>query len=690
LAAIALLSIGFAQPIPSYQALKFPPLKPITLPEPVTFELPNGLKVYLLENHELPLVRGTALVRTGNLFDDPNRRGTADITGTVMRSGGAGGRTGEQLDVELENIAASVESEIGETSASVSFSALTENTDQVLAIFKDVLTAPAFPQDKIDLAKTQYRSGIARRNDDPSGIAGREFAGILYGKNTPYGWDIEYDNIDAINRFDVSGFYNRYFYPANIMLAVYGDFSAAAMRAKIEKLLGGWKYGPFPKKEFPPVAAKPEPGIYLAEKDDVTQTFFEIGHLGGQLRDPDLPALTVAADILGGGFSSRLVKRVRTALGYAYDISAGWGANFDHPGLFTISGSTQSKYTEATLKVIREEVDKMRAEPVSADELKTAKDSVLNSFVFQFDKPSKTLVRLLTYDYFGYPRDFIFDYQKRIAAVTKEDVLRATRQYWHPDAFTIVAAGNPKDFGTPLSALGLPVHKIDLTIPEPKPKPGEEKPTPAQIQKGGELLGRLQTALGGAGNLEKVKDVQISLHGEIETGPNQSMKVTQKNFFLPPLFRQEIELPYGKQTVFSDGQTGWLATGQSVKPMPPAVIDQARGQLFRELISLSLSDRDSKRTIAAKGDQSIAIAGEQGQRVTVRLEATTGLPATLTYVTGSGREIEESFSDWRPVEALKLPFQTIIDQAGKKFAVMVVDSYRINGGLQAGDLSKTP
>ena len=148
----------------SYKNLKFPPLRKITLPDPVTFVLPNGMKVHLLENHELPLVSGTALVRTGNLFDPDEKRGVADITGMVMRTGGTRAKTGEELDTELENIAASVESEIGESSGAVSFSCLTENTSEVLGIFKDVLTEPEFRQDKIELAKTQWRSSIARRS----------------------------------------------------------------------------------------------------------------------------------------------------------------------------------------------------------------------------------------------------------------------------------------------------------------------------------------------------------------------------------------------------------------------------------------------------------------------------------------------------------------------------------------------
>lgn len=453
--------------LPSYKDLKFAPLPPLKIPEPTEFTLSNGMKVLLLEDHELPLVSGGALIRTGNLFDPPDKKGLAGLTGEVLRSGGTKDKTGDQLDKELEDIAASIESQIGETSGSIGFSCLKENTDQVLKLFHDLLTAPEFRQDKVELAKTQTASEISRRNDEADGIAEREFTNIIYGRDTPYGWQIEYADIANIQRDDMVNFYRRYYFPANLMLEIYGDFSTAQMKAALEKLFGGWTYTQPPVPAFPKVRSTPAPGMYFAAKDDVTQTFFHVGHIGGELRDKDYPALEVAAEILGGSFSSRLFRNVRTAHGWAYHIGAGWGAGYDHPGIFEISGSTQSIHTVDTLKAVREELDRIRTSEVTDQELQTAKDTVLNGFVFHFDQPSKTLNRLLTYQYYGYPKDFIFQYQKAIAAVTKADILRVAKQYFRPQDLTFVAVGKPADFGTPLEALGLKVEAIDLTIPEP-------------------------------------------------------------------------------------------------------------------------------------------------------------------------------------------------------------------------------
>jgi zinc protease len=326
------------------------------------------------------------------------------------------------------------------------------------------MTDPEFRQDKIDLTISQAHSGIDRRNDDAQGIAEREISSILYGRDNSYGWTIEHADLARIQRKDLQEFYHRYYFPKNIILAVYGDFSTPDMKEQLEKLFADWTPEEPPVPPFPAVDVKPAPAVFLAEKSDVTQTFFSLGLLSGTLRDPDYPALEVAVNILGSGFTSRLMSQIRTKMGLAYSIGAGWGAAYDHPGTFRIVGSTKSSSTTDAILAARNELEKMRMAEVSEDELKTAKDAVLNGFVFFFDSPAKTLSRVLMYEYFGYPKDFLFEYQKRVAAVTRADVLRVMQQHINPANLSIVAVGNPKDFGKPLSEIGK-VQQIDLTIP---------------------------------------------------------------------------------------------------------------------------------------------------------------------------------------------------------------------------------
>ena len=670
--------------------LKYPPLGRIQIPPVTTYTLSNGMKVFLLEDHELPLVSGLARIRTGNLFDPPDKVGLAGVTGTVMRSGGTQSKTGDQLDEELENIAARVESGIGETSGSVSFSTLKENTDEVMGIFHDVLTAPEFRQDKIELEKSQLRSAISRRNDSPGGISQREFANIVYGRNTPYGWEMQYATVNRIERPDLLAFYKRYYFPANILLAVWGDFDTAEMKAKLEKLFGGWNYTQSPVPAFPKVATSPQPGIFLAKKTDVTQTFFAVGHLGGELRDKDFAALEIMADILGGGFKSRLMQRIRSQMGAAYAISASWAADYDHPGLFEISGSTNAPSTTETLRIVNEEVERIRTTEVSEEELKTARETALNSLVFAFDNKTKTLGRLLTYEYYGYPRDFIQEYQKALAAVTRADVLAAAKKHLDPQIVTVVAVGNPQDFSQSLAALGMPVHNIDLTIPEAKP---EAAPADAaSLARGKQLLARAQQAVGGADKLAAVHDVVETASFALQAN---GMKVTRTNRWLEPkYFRQESQLPAGKIVAYTDGSSGWIVTPQGSGVLAGPQLRQVQGDVFRFYPRLLLSDRLPGRTVNAVRDNTLEITGQNGESARLVLNPDTGMPERVIYetvhVAGPPITVEDRYTKFGEASGIQVPMAITIIQGGRKFADIAVEDYKVNTGLKPEDLSKRP
>jgi zinc protease len=689
------VSIAFAQtpasaPLPSYKDLKYPPMPQVKIPEPAQFTLSNGMRVFLLEDHELPLIRGLALIRTGNLFDTSEKRGTSELMAEVMRSGGTKSRTGDQIDEELENLAASVESTMEESSASMTFSALKESSDAVLAAFKDVMTAPEFRQDKVDLAITQSRSAIARRNDEAGSIPDREMSAIIYGRNNSYGWQVELENLDRIHRDDLIQFYRRYYFPKNVMLAVYGDFSTAAMKDKLEELFADWKVQQAPVPPFPAVAAKPAPGVYFGEKSDVTQTFFAMGELGGTLRDKDYPALQVAANILGEGFSSRLVTQIRTKLGYVYDVSAVWAANYNSPGTFRISGSTKSASTTDALLAIKTEVEKMRTAEVTERELEEAKEGALNSFVFFFDSPAKTLNRVMRYEYFGYPKDFLFQYQKSIAAVTRADVLRVAKEHFLWQNLTIVAVGNSKELGKPLTALG-PVTALDLAIPDPKQDTA--KADAASLAHGIELLKRAQQAMGGVDKLTAIKDITET--AEMAMAPGAGPKMKQLNrIILPGQIRQDQEVPsMGKVVVYSDGKTGWMVSPRGAMPMPPEVLKQAQGEIFRNLPHIILADRDGALKVNAVGPNVVEISAPDGLSTRLEIDAATGLPSREMYQeTGGGQfaSVEESFSDWRDAGGVKVPFKVTFRQNGKDGPVATVQEYKVNTGLNTEDLSKKP
>ncbi|MEM6648557.1 MAG: pitrilysin family protein, partial [Bacteroidota bacterium] len=389
----------------------------------------------------------------------------ASITGQVMRTGGTATMNGDAMNEALENIGASVEAGMGGSSASASLSTLKEHIDTVLPIFADVLQNPAFPQDKIDLAKTQTRTSISRRNDDPQQIANREFSQLLYGETSPYATTAEYYTIDAITRDDLVAFHARFFHPNNVILGVWGDFETDDMVAKLKAAFGAWPMNPdFVRPEAPPVPTELQASVNLASKTDVNQSTILIGHVGEVTFDnPDYPAIQVMNNVLGGGFYSRLFGEVRTNQGLAYAVFGNYSGGYEAPGQFYAGVMTKSESTvDATQSVMRE-VERMREAPPTAEEVQLAKDDYLNSFVFNFDTRSEIVNRMMTYEYYGYPTDFLDQVKSGIEATTADDVLRVSQAYLKPDQATVVVVGNPSEFGEPLSTMG-EVSEIDLTI----------------------------------------------------------------------------------------------------------------------------------------------------------------------------------------------------------------------------------
>jgi zinc protease len=668
-----------AGPLPSPMALTYAPLGEIHIPKPVIITLANGMKVYLLENHDLPIVRANALIRTGNLFDPKDKRGLATLTGITMRSGGTKLMTGDELDEKLEGLAASVEADIGESSGGAGFSCLSENTDVVLGWFRDVLTTPEFRQDKVDLAKTQIKSAISRRNDEAAGIASREILRIVYGRDTAYGDEETYATINAVTRDDIRAFYQRYFFPANIILAVYGDFQTADMQHKLENVFSTWTVTQEKVPPFPPVDAKPDPGVFLVAKEDVAQTFFEIGHLGGEFKSKDLPALSVAADVLGGGFSSRLFREVRSRLGYAYSISASWDASYDHPGIFLISGSTKSQTTEETIAAILKQVEGLRTAEITDQELKTAKDSALNSLVFAFERPASTLTRLVTYDYFGYPSDFLSQYQHGLEAVTKADVFRVAKEYFRADRFSIVAVGNQANFGTPLSELGLPVKALDVTTPSDQ--------TAVEKVAGQQLLAKVLDQAGGASRFNAIQD--FTQTQELQTLGSLKLRSTVQ-FIAPNGVREDQELQDGSHLIiFFDGKMGWSSSKDGIGELGIDTFPTIAANMSRQIIFIlkGLSRNPGQATYIGHGV--FELRDETGQPIDLTVDQKTGVILKLGFHQQSA-VVEESFSDWHGVAGMKLPFRAEFTQNGKTAALRTIVSLKFNTHLNLEDLKKRP
>jgi zinc protease len=466
MAALALgnAAIGAAQ-VTDWKQIRTPALRPFKIQQPQRIVLPNGVVLFLQEDHELPLIGGTIAVRGGAREEPAAKVGLVQIYGEVWRTGGTKSRTGDELDDYLEMRAARVETSGDVDSTTLRWNSLAGDFDDTFAVAIDVLRNPEFRDDKIALAKDQVHTGIARRNDDPRGIADRESARLGYGRDNPYARVAEFDSVTAVTREDLVAWHRKYVQPGNLIVGVVGDFDGKAMEAKLRKALGGLAKGG--RAASPSLAMAPgRPGIYLVQKDDVTQSNVRMVHAGVRKDDADYLALQVMNEIFGGGGSARLFSNIRTKKGLAYNVGGGVGAEYDHPGLFSLSLATKSESTVAAIDALFEEIDKLRNEPISEVELRRAKEAILNSFVFQYDSKQKVLGQQLLLEFYGYPKDFLEKFQKGVETVTAAQVSAAAKKHIRKAELAILVVGKPEDFGASLDKFGA-VTPIDITIPEP-------------------------------------------------------------------------------------------------------------------------------------------------------------------------------------------------------------------------------
>ena len=659
---LLITTTGDAQNKP-HEGLVFPPLNQPQPPVPDRFELDNGMIIYLLEDHELPIIDISVLIRTGSIYESADKVGLASITGAVMRTGGTASKTGDELDEILENLAASVETGIGDDSGSASVSVLKEDLDTGLSILADILMNPAFREDKIELEKVQHRSGIARRNDNPGGITRREFGKLIYGADSPYARTTEYDTINSITRDDLVAFYQKFFRPNNIILGVLGDFDSETMLAKIQEVFKGWEPAEIDLPEKPQIPETYGKTIALVNKDDVNQTNIRMGHIGWLRKNEDYPALVVMSQILGIGFSSRLINSIRVEKGLAYSVGNNYGAGYDVPGVFFIACGTKSEATVTAIEAILVEVEKMRTEEVSDEELKQAIDGFMNSSVFDYDTKGEILSRALRYEYYEYPQDFVEQLMAGIREVTKVDVKRVADEYLHPDKFTLIAVGKASDFDKPLDMLG-EVTEVDITIPPPSPEPTPEAGE-GDVAKAKTILADIVEAYGGLDKLKGVKNI-VTKGKVIVNTPGGMMEFDgEVTVVLPTKVRLDMKMPaIGMQmSQIYNGQSAWVEMPQGVQPLPAAFVEETKKSIFRDSIQLLTY-----------------ISGEAGSVQYLGSEDVKGKIADVILVSDTPADTLKLFIDQETKHIIKKEYQALTEQ-GPVGREEFLDDYREVSGV---------
>jgi zinc protease len=462
LLALSTVITGWAQEIPDRpEKLRYPPLtyEP-PAPEQFRIKLKSGPVAYVVPDRELPLINVAVYVHTGDYLDPATKEGLADLTGYLLARSGTKSKTAEEMDERLAFLAASLNSSIGDSQGSVSLNLLSKDLEEGLAILREVLTAPRFQEDKIALRKQQILQSFKERNDDSSSIESREEGFLAYGESF---WQNRYAteaSMESISHADIESFHKRWFYPSNFVVAVSGDFDRDQMIKKMETLFGDWGFSGEPPPPIPTNTTFAAAGVYLVDKD-VNQGRVAMILPGIKRDDPDYFTVLVMNDILGGGgFTSRIVNRVRSDEGLAYDAHSSFPGGIYYPLTFTVGFQSKSRTVAYAASIVEEEIKRLAGEPVSDEELNLSKRGFIDRFPRTFSTKAQTAGTFAQDEFTGrYARDpqFWKKFRSRIETVTKQDVLRVAQARLHPEGFVILVVGNKSDI-----LLGHPDHKVDL------------------------------------------------------------------------------------------------------------------------------------------------------------------------------------------------------------------------------------
>jgi len=403
-------------------------------------ELSTGVPVYMAPSHEFPLVTITLSFRGGDFLDPPGQAGLARMTAAMLRRGGTESVPADELDEQFDFLAANVSAGAGPVFATVSINCLTQNLDEALGLFMDMVRHPAFAEDKVDLYRAEQIEAMRQRNDDAQGILTREWDALMYGEDHFEARRPTAPSIDAITIADLHAFHARVYQPGNLIVGVTGDFDTGPMLERLERALSGWESrGAMPAPPAP--THEPAPGVFRVEKD-IPQGKVNIGLRGITRDDPDaIPALVMNDILGGGGFTSRLVKRVRSDEGLAYSVGSRLVTPVEYPGEWRASFQSKNRTVALAAKIVLEEIDRIRAEPVGAQELEISKNSFIETFPRRFESRDAIVRTFINDEWTGRPEDYWRTFRDRVRAVTAEDIQRVAQRLLDPGRVTILVVG---------------------------------------------------------------------------------------------------------------------------------------------------------------------------------------------------------------------------------------------------------
>jgi zinc protease len=416
--------------------------------------LDNGIVLYILEDHELPLVNINAVVKTGTMYDPEGKEGVAELAAYSMRTGGTTKLGSTEMDKRFDYLAASATISMAMESAGVDFSILNKDLDEGLGLLAQILTAPAFEKNKLEIAMQLKHEDLRRLQDDPQRLAFREFNRLIY-RGDPRGRFPTHKTLANIERDDLIKFHRRFFQPDNIMFAVTGDITREQAIDIFRKHFGSWEKSDT-VFETPPSPLKPKAGIFYFDKE-ITQSTIVGGQFAPSKTDPDFYAFTVLDFIAGsGGFPSRIFNAVRNNEGLAYSAGSFYRARPSF-GVFGTYAFTKTSSTLRTLALINSVLDNIQTNTITEKEIAWTKTSIINGFIFSFTSSEDIAAHQMNIEFEKLPPDFLTSYRERIESVTLKDVNKLAAKYLNTTNNVVLILGDSKKFDKAAPKIAEPV-----------------------------------------------------------------------------------------------------------------------------------------------------------------------------------------------------------------------------------------
>ncbi|WP_375446237.1 insulinase family protein [uncultured Fibrella sp.] len=681
LSLLGLSASSFAQTLDRSKLPADAPAPQIKVGKPETFTLPNGLKVFVVENHKLPRVAVNLVLDREPLLEG-DKAGVSGFAGQLLRNG-TKTRTKEQLDEEIDFIGA----DLATSPTGVYGGSLSKNVSKLFELMSDVVLNPAFPQAELDKLKKQAKSGLAAQKDNPNAIATKVANMVMFGKNHPYGEQQTEETVDKVTLADVQSYYTTYFRPNIGYLAVVGDITAAQAKTLVEKAFGSWQRADVPKPTYPAPAPIGKTKIALVDRPSSVQSVVSVVYpVALKPYSQETILANVMNDILGGS-EARLFNNLREKHGYTYGAYSNLSGD-RLIGRFRAGASVRNAVTDSSVAEIMNELKAISTTPVSAAELKQTKNAFGGNFIFTLEDPQTVANFAINTARYNLPADFFTNYLKYVDAITEADVATAGKQFIRPDNAIIVVVGKASEIADKLKRFGDIEYFDTKGNPVAAPQATIAVPVGMNAQ---QVIDKYITAIGGKDALMKIQDMSMQMSTEVQGTPvkmSRLDKAPNKSVMAVTVMGNEM------MKMVSDGQQAARTVRGSKTALTGKEADQQLVQdgLFAELYYTAnkvTSTLDGADKVDGKDTFKVKNTTANGYTWTDFFDASTGLKVqTMSMQKGPQGEVAQivSYGDYKAVNGVMIPYQ-IKQPMGPMTLTLSVDKVEVNKGLKDADFS---